>query len=164
MGVFDEACFCDLLGDRLNKEWNEIIEKAEEERKERLEELEEELKKWRGVGAPSFERVTLWDKEADEPVSSIEEAIERAKEVRRRRGLSGKLFYVVYKKDGVYDSVATLTIRADDTVEGVRRKLQERYRKLLEEYERAKKSLAPFIDWDRLKKVGEIAALKKQVC
>ena len=164
MGVFDEACFCDLLRDRLNKEWNEIIERAEKEQKEEVEKLEGELKKWMEAGAPLFKKVTLWDEGANEPVSSIEEAVERVKEAWRRRGLSSKRFYLVYKKDEVYDRVATLTIRTDDTVEGVRRKLQERYRKLFEEYERAKKSLAPFIDWDRLKKVGEIAALKKQIC
>ena len=45
MGVFDEACFCDLLGERLNKEWNEIIEGAKKKQKEKLEELGKKSKR-----------------------------------------------------------------------------------------------------------------------
>ena len=49
-------------------------------------------------------------------------------------------------------------------MEDLREVLNKRYENLLEEYERVKKNLAQFIDWEHLKEIGEMAALKKQIC
>lgn len=163
MGVFDEACFCDLLGERLNKEWNEIIEGAKKRQKEKLEKLEEEIKAWKDAGLPSsFERIKLYKE--GEGLFSPEDALKNVREYARETGIRSKVFIMARKKDSGYTAVDTLTVEESDTLESLRMKLEKKYKELLEEYERAKESLAPFIDWDRLRNVGEIAALKKQVC
>ena len=163
MGVFDEACFCDLLGERLNEEWNEIIERAEEKRKEKLEELESKIKEWEESGLPSsFERIKLYREEVG--FLSPEEALENVRELWRKRGISKRVFTIARKKDSGYTAVDTIIIEASDTIESLRMKFEKKYKELLEEYKKTKESLAPFIDWDRLKNLGEIAALKKQVC
>ena len=162
MGVFDEACFCDLLRERLNKEWNEIIEGAKKRQKEKLEELEEKIKAWKDANPPTFEKISFFEYVEGLPKRlGLEEVLERA----RKKGRE-EPYNAVYpsKRERVLKSLAIVTVGPEDTIESLRAKLGEEYRKCLEEYERAKESLAPFIDWDRLRNVGEIAALKKQVC
>jgi len=162
MGVFDEACFCDLLGERLNKEWNEIIEGAKRKQKAKLEELEEKIKAWKDYAPPSFEKITLIRYVEGLPRAfSLEDALKDAREKEL-----GESYMIVYqsKREKTFKILDSLSVHPEDTMESLRVKLGEMYRKCLEEYEEAKSSLVPFIDWDRLRNVGEIAALKKQVC
>jgi len=163
MGVFNEACFCDLLRERLNKEWNEIIEGAKKKQKEKLEELEEKIKAWKDAGLPSsFEGIKFYKE--GEGLFSPEDALRNVREYARKTGIRSKVFIIARKKDSGYTAVDTLIIGESDTLESLRMKLEKKYEELLEEYKRTRESLAPFIDWDRLRNVGEIAALKKQVC
>jgi len=148
-----------MLERRLNEEWDEVIGEAEKRQREKLAELEERIKVWEDFGPPSFDKIVLYHG-GEKRLFNLKEALESVKEGGVRR-----VFVIVHKKGrGKAYRIGTLTIEVDDTLEDLREVLNKRYENLLEEYERVKKNLAQFIDWEHLKEIGEMAALKKQIC
>ena len=158
MGTFDEKDFCNILEEQLNEEWNKIIERAKERQREKLEELEERIKAWEALNPPSFDRVILYH-EGEGRFFDLNGALKSVREKGMRR-----TFKIVYKEGKKYYYVATLTIEVGDTLESLRATLERRYRNLLEEYKATKESFTPFIDREALKEIGELAALKRQIC
>jgi len=158
MEGFDEARFCNMLEERLNEKWDEVMREAEKRQREKLAELEEKIKIWEDLGPPSFDKMVLYH-EGEKRLFNLKEALKSVKE----RGVR-RVFVIVHRKGGKAYRIGTLTIEVDDTLKSLREVLNKRYEDLLKEYEGVKKNLLQFIDWEHLKKIGEMAALKKQIC
>jgi len=164
MGVFDERVFCEMLGKHIDERWNALMERAKEKQAETLARLEAEIKEWERIRPPTYEGAVFYHEDfrrllrIEEVPRVLRESAEKQRFLRVER-----TFDVGYEEDGKIRPITILTVSSGETVEDIKRKLDKKYREVLEEYERAK-NLGWFIELDNLKKLGEIVAIKKQIC